>query len=340
MGFSLLAPLFLAGLAAVAVPILVHLSARDRRGRAGGPEPPAAPGARRLRPSSTDVLRFPSLKFLTRLPYRQAKRQRLRHRSLFALRTLALILLVLAFTRPLFDGAAALAGSGREVAIALDRSYSMTRSGTWERAIEAARAAVSGAPAGSRLSLISFAEEARVEVAPTTDRQAVLEALERLAPGSGSTRFAPALRQADEILLDSVFAERQVVLVSDLQAAGWDRTADSGAAVLSPGVELDVADLASADPASNVSIAGAGVRQTRDGGGSNLRCGDRRIALGNASGDLPGRPSLPRRGRVLPGHAARRRRRAGRGQRRPGRVQPDEARRGGLRRRLDRGGYS
>ena len=54
MGLSLLAPLFLAGLAVLAVPVWVHLTARDRR----------------------DVMRFPSLKFLTRLPYRQIKRQR------------------------------------------------------------------------------------------------------------------------------------------------------------------------------------------------------------------------------------------------------------------------
>lgn len=90
---------------------LVHLTARGRR----------------------DVLRFPSLKFLTRLPYRQARRQRLRHRFLFALRTLGVILLVLAFTRPVNDGASAVAlgGSGRAVVIALDRSCSMAYAGIW-----------------------------------------------------------------------------------------------------------------------------------------------------------------------------------------------------------------
>ncbi len=247
MGLSLLAPLFLAALAAVAVPIWVHLSARDRR----------------------DVVRFPSLRFLTRLPYRQARRQRLRHRLLFALRTLALVLLALAFTRPLFDGgsAAALGGGGRDVVIALDRSYSMAYAGTWQRALAAARDAVSAAPSGSRLSLLSFAEEAAVEVAPGTDPGAVLAALEGLAPGSGGTRFAPALRLAEEILLDSPLAERQVIVVSDLQAAGWDRSADSEAAVLSPGVELLAADLRPPenDSRANVGIAGAAVRQTPDG---------------------------------------------------------------------------
>ena len=251
MGFSLLAPLFLIGLVAVAVPIWVHLRARDRR----------------------DALRFPSLKFLTRLPYRQVKRQRLQHRFLFALRALALILLVLAFTRPFFDGAAAVAagGSGHEIVIALDRSYSMAHAGAWERAVAAVSDAVSGAPPDSRLSLASFAEEAAVEVAPSTDRQAVLDALERLAPGSGTTRFAPALRLADEILRTSPLAEHRVVLVSDLQSIGWDRSADADPAVLSPGTELTAIDAsASGTTAPNIGVSGASVRQTSGDAGAEM----------------------------------------------------------------------
>ena len=119
MSVSLLAPLFLAGLIAVAVPILVHLTNRDRK----------------------DVVRFPSLKFLTRLPYRQVRRQRIQHWLLFALRTLAIVLLVAAFTRPLINGTVVgLANDdpGREVVIALDRSYSMAYGDTWERALEVA----------------------------------------------------------------------------------------------------------------------------------------------------------------------------------------------------------
>ncbi len=250
MGFSLLAPLFLAGLAAIAVPILVHLSARDRR----------------------DVVRFPSLKFLTRLPYRQARRQRLRHRRLFALRALALTLLVLAFTRPLFEGASVTAaGGGREVVIVLDRSYSMAYGDAWQRAREAVRDAITAAPAGSRLSLVSFAEEAEVEVAPSSDPQAVLTALEDLKPGSGKTRFAPALRLADEILLDSPLNDRQVVLVSDLQAAGWNRSSDD-ATVLAPGVELVTRDLGfrGESGGANILISDAIVQPARDDDGTKL----------------------------------------------------------------------
>ena len=81
---SFLAPLFFAGLAALAVPILVHLTHKERK----------------------DVVVFPSLMFLSRIPYQAVRRQRIRHCLLFALRCLALIFLALAFARPFLNKSA------------------------------------------------------------------------------------------------------------------------------------------------------------------------------------------------------------------------------------------
>ncbi len=239
---TLLAPLFLAALAAVAVPVLVHLTDRDRR----------------------DVVRFPSLKFLRRLPFRQVRRQRIRHPFLFTLRTLAVVLLVLAFTRPLVGGLSAGEGagdSGREVVIALDVSYSMGYGDTWERAVEAVRGAVDALPGTARVSLLTFADDARATVAATTDHAAVTEALDALRPGSGRTRFAPMLELANEILLDSPNALRQVVLVSDFQAYAWDRTERTQ---LFSGAKLQAIDLSTADPA-NAMVAGVELRRSESG---------------------------------------------------------------------------
>src|SRR5919202_242300 len=99
---AFLAPLFLLGLAAVAVPVLIHLTHRQRR------EPVA----------------FPSLMFLRRIEYRTTRRQRIRHWALFALRALALVLLALAFARPFYGTkpTAAAAAVGRDVVILLDHS--------------------------------------------------------------------------------------------------------------------------------------------------------------------------------------------------------------------------
>lgn len=241
MGFSLLAPLFLLALAAVAVPVLVHLTARDRR----------------------DVVRFPSLRFLTRLPYRQVRRRRLRHPVLFALRTAAVVLLALAFARPYLPGAATTTAgeAGREAVIALDTSYSMAYGDAWERAVAAARDAAQALPAGARAALVTFADDARVVVPATEDHAAVVRALAHLAPGPGSTRFTPVLQLANELLLDAPASEREVVLVSDFQARGWDR---SGHPELLAGVRLTAVDVGTAESA-NALVAGVETRREGDG---------------------------------------------------------------------------
>src|ERR687890_1888825 len=106
MPLGFLAPWFLAGLALIGVPLLVHLTRRDR----------ATPTA------------FPSLMFVRRLPQPTTRRRRLRDLPLLLLRVLALALLAAAFARPLLDRArpaSASDASGRELVVLLDRSYSM-----------------------------------------------------------------------------------------------------------------------------------------------------------------------------------------------------------------------
>ncbi|TFG53271.1 MAG: hypothetical protein E4H37_03635, partial [Gemmatimonadales bacterium] len=114
MGLSFLAPAFLAALAALAIPVLVHLTHRSRK----------------------EVVRFPSLRFLDQVPYRAVRRQRIRHWALFAARCLALVLLALAFARPLLDrlrGTGAADARSTEHVILLDRSYSMGYGSHWQR---------------------------------------------------------------------------------------------------------------------------------------------------------------------------------------------------------------
>src|SRR5689334_6828451 len=113
MGF--LAPLFLGGLAALAIPVLIHLINRERK----------------------EVVVFPSLMFLQKIPYKSVRRQKLRHILLLALRCLAIIIVVSAFARPFLERNTAptiAAGGAREVVVLLDRSYSMGYADRWTRA--------------------------------------------------------------------------------------------------------------------------------------------------------------------------------------------------------------
>jgi hypothetical protein len=77
---AFLVPAFLAGLVALTIPVLVHLRHKERK----------------------DPVRFPSLMFLRRIPFREVRRQQIQHWPLFLLRALAVALLVLAFARPFF----------------------------------------------------------------------------------------------------------------------------------------------------------------------------------------------------------------------------------------------
>ncbi|MGQ0712759.1 MAG: BatA domain-containing protein [Gemmatimonadaceae bacterium] len=204
MSLTFLAPLFLIGLLAVAVPVIVHLVNRERR----------------------NAIAFPSLMFLRRVPYRSVRRQRIRHWLLFALRCLALILLAAAFARPFLDRRserAAAAGAGpREVVVLLDQSYSMAYGDRWARATSGAERAIGGLGPADRATLVLFDHEPSAAAGPTSDAVVIRAALRDATPGAGSTRYTPALAVAQQILETTERPRREVIVISDFQRAGWD----------------------------------------------------------------------------------------------------------------------
>src|ERR1043166_8016021 len=109
MSFFFLHPLYLLGLAAASLPILIHLLNRRRLKR----------------------IQFPAVRFILLSQKRISRSYRLRHWLLLALRTLAIILLALLLANPIFQtGAGLFAGSGPvSLVILLDNSLSMTWSG-------------------------------------------------------------------------------------------------------------------------------------------------------------------------------------------------------------------
>lgn len=199
---SLLAPALLAGLLAIAIPVVLHLVQRERR----------------------QVVAFPSLMFLRKIPYHSDRRRVIRQWPLLLVRALVVGLLALAFARPFLPGTDAAAGAAgdREVAILLDRSASMAYGDHFERAREAARRAVRDLGPGDRASLVLFASDVEVAVQPGGDRAALLAAIGAARPVPLATRLGLALQAAAALLETSPMPRREVVLVSDFQATGWD----------------------------------------------------------------------------------------------------------------------
>ena len=198
---SFLTPLFLLGLAALAVPVLIHLTQRERK----------------------SVVEFPSLMFLRKIPYESVQRRRIRDWLLLALRLAAIALIVFAFSRPFLRGSelAAAAGGARDIVVMLDRSYSMGYADSWSRAQSAAARAIESATPADRISLVLFADTTEVALRSTPDRSRAVAEINAASPGPGSTKYGPALKLAGSLLAESLLPRKEVVLVSDFQRGGW-----------------------------------------------------------------------------------------------------------------------
>ncbi len=258
MGLSFLVPAFLAGIIGLAIPIIIHLTNRDRR----------------------DVVRFPSLMFLRQIPFKTVRRQRIRHWWLFLLRALALVALVLAFARPLLDsggtGGNTIAGA-RDVVILLDRSFSMGYEDRWQRALDAATDVVDGLGPDDRASVVTFSDDAEAIVQPTNDPLTLKAALDRTELSAGGTRYAPAVRVANQILEDSELSRKQVVLVTDFQRVGWNRDSDL---TLPPGTELTRVDLSTPD-AANLAVTDVTLDRVTTGARQRVTVAARVVNLGS-----------------------------------------------------------
>ena len=190
---SFLYPVFLIGALAASIPIVLHLLRRDV-----APEVP-----------------FTAVHLLRRSPFEHTRRRRLRDLLLLAARVAALVLLAAAFARPYLT--ASTGGPSLQI-IAIDRSYSMSAPGRFERAQAEARSAIAAAGRGQRVAVIAFDDRATIVAAPGGPGEA-RAAVDGLRPTYGATRFGPVLERALEL---SDRDDARLVIVSDLQRAGWE----------------------------------------------------------------------------------------------------------------------
>src|SRR5215470_10776711 len=220
---SFLNPFLLFGSLALAIPILIHLVRREK----------------------SEIVPFSSLMFLLKVPKRSIRQQKIKNLLLMALRLLILALLVGAFARPYMTQPAKPtpnANSNRGTVLLLDTSYSMRYGNNFERLKAEARKRIDAMRSGDRLAIVVFNENASLLSRPTSDKNALKAGVDALEPSFEGTRFYEAFALADRVLAEFGGDQKQLVIISDFQRNGWNRS--SRESVIGTEVKMETVNLA------------------------------------------------------------------------------------------------
>ncbi len=207
---NFLAPLFLLGALAVALPVIFHL----------------------IRRTTKERTLFSSLMFLLPTPPRVTKRSRLENIFLLLLRCAVLCLLALAFARPFIQKPVSddlASGIGKRIIVLVDTSASMSRGTLWAEARAKAEEVFRNATPADQIAIFTF--DRAVNRLTTFEQWSQAAAGERAAlaskrlaevsPSWLGTHLGNALITAAEALEEKNaapdLAQRQVVLITDMQ---------------------------------------------------------------------------------------------------------------------------
>jgi hypothetical protein len=219
MGFF--APWFLAGLAALGVPIFVHLLRRH----VSTPHPVS------------------SLMFFERGTQSSTRHRRLRYLLLFALRFALVLLVVLAFANPFVRRAAA-GDRGRLLLIVLDNSFSMRAGTRFADAKQQALTLLAAKPHTQLAQIVALGGQVQILTQPIDDQTQLRAALESIEVGDGHANFGE-LGRAVRALEDTMRTPIDLALFSDMQRTAMP--ANFADMVLPASVALDLHSVAGGD---------------------------------------------------------------------------------------------
>jgi hypothetical protein len=191
MGF--LAPWFLAGLAAVGVPVFIHL----------------------LRRHTTTPRPVSSLMFFERGTQSSTRHRRLRYLLLFALRALLVVLLVLVFANP-FVRRSSLSARETLLVIAIDDSFSMRAGTRLADAKREALAVLAAKPGAQHAQVMVLGGDLAIVTQSITDAAQLKAAIDGIAPGESHSNFGE-LGRGMRALAETVHTPIELHLFSDMQ---------------------------------------------------------------------------------------------------------------------------
>lgn len=201
--------LYIAGVALVGVPIVLHMIRRTPQGR----------------------VPFSTLMFLQPSPPRMTHRSRIEHWLLLLLRALAVTLLALAFARPYWRESEQLSVSkgGRRLAVLIDTSASLRRTGLWQQSHERVARLLKDLDPTDSVAVFTFDTTLKSvlrfdewdQLTPEARRPLLDERLKQLSPSWNGTDLGHALSDVVATITergsDMQAKSIELVVVSDFQ---------------------------------------------------------------------------------------------------------------------------
>jgi hypothetical protein len=170
MGF--LAPLFLGAVALAGLPYWLHL----------------------LQQHKTVPVKFSSLMFFERRTITSTKQKKLRYFALLAMRLLALLFLILAFSQPYWERTIAAGGGKRMLVAAVDNSFSMRRGGALDTAKQQALGLGSKVTPAEPAIVVAFGAGAREIGQKSEDAGTFRNNVNAIVAGDERTSYAELSR--------------------------------------------------------------------------------------------------------------------------------------------------
>jgi hypothetical protein len=194
---NFLFPTFLIGLAAIAIPIIIHLFNFRRYKK----------------------VYFTNVQFLKELKQESDSRSRLKEWLILAMRILAISCLVLAFAQPFIPGKAKVQQGQKAISVYVDNSFSMestNKQGTLlENAKTAATEIVNSFNAGDKFQLLTNDFEGRHQ--RFLSKEEFIEQLDEVKISSATRTINDVLKRQQDFLQNSSSKNKRVFLLSDFQ---------------------------------------------------------------------------------------------------------------------------
>lgn len=211
---SFLTPLYLFGIIAVGLPILLHL----------------------VRHQPKNVFLFSTLRFLEHKPPQTNRKNKVEHWLLLLLRAVAVMLLVAAFARPFFkntDLELTASSTTQQIILLIDTSSSMRREALWNAALQKAKDIIQQA-GEDQIAIYTFDSKLNVIKGLSDTQQPISqkshkfdqERLIKITPGWNSTNLGMALAEIASLLqqqaasdpTNSSLQNSTIELITDFQS--------------------------------------------------------------------------------------------------------------------------